>query len=115
MEAGRPRALDRIFLAGNSTVMVSSFQNHSNNRPISVPYLVRGLDVAEPRLLVGGDLVDVDAVDEALHARVKDHNLPTQKNGEKRDHKNTRLQQKQAREKKNPHEIGNTSINCSRI
>ena len=38
-------------------------------------HLVRGLDVVEPRLFVSGNLVNVHAVDEALHARVKDHNL----------------------------------------
>ena len=35
--------------------------------------------MAEPRLLVSGDLVHVDAVDEALHAREKDHNLDTKR------------------------------------
>lgn len=52
-----------------------------SSAPFEPPsYLVRGLDVVEPRLLVSGNLVHVDAVDEPLHAREKDHNLAVQKN-----------------------------------
>lgn len=52
-----------------------------SSAPFEPPsYLVRGLDVVEPRLLVSGNLVHVDAVDEPLHARKKNHNLVVQKN-----------------------------------
>lgn len=47
-----------------------------------------GLDVVQPRLLVGGDLVHVDTVDVALYAREEDHHLET--NASRKTERNTK-------------------------